>query len=663
MDFFTRRPRRLRTVVGGTAIGTLVLGALVVPALGSSASAARHRQPELGTRGVEIIQQDGYRFRDLDRNGRATPYEDWRLSPERRAADLVSRLSLEQKAGLLVHGTLATSGTAYNAATNTGFIADRHITTFITRLATEPAALAEQNNSVQAIAEAQPLGIPVVISTDPRNGFTTAAGQTVPRVGNTAFPDPIGMAAAGDPRLTRTYGDVVRREYRAVGIHEGLSPQADIATEPRWSRINGTFGSDPDDARKQVNAYVRGIQDGSRGLGTDSVAAVVKHWVGYGAQVNGYDSHYYYGRYAKLDQRSLDQHVVPFRGAFDADVAGVMPTYSILKDLVYRGRPVEQVGAGFNTFLLQDLLRGRHGFDGVIVSDWAIANDCPAACKANEGPTFFGPWGVGTPWGMEDATKLQRFAKAFNAGIDQMGGSDEPQYVVQAVQQGLLTERRVDQSARRVLEQKLRLGLFENPYVDPAEAARVNGNARFQAIGDAAQAKSLTLLTNRSRTLPASSRTVKKVYLSGVGAQAATDRGLQVVATPQEADLAIVGLSDPTGVGRDNHLDFRGTEADYQAFAAAAASGTPTVAVPNLVRPLVLTNVVDRADAVVADYGVSDEVLLETIFGDRSPGGRLPFELPTSMAQVEAQRPDLPDDVRRPLFEVGHGLRYARSHR
>jgi beta-glucosidase len=663
MDIFTRRPRRLRAAVSGTAVGALVLGALAVPALTSSASATRYRQPELGTRSVEIITHGGYRFRDLDRDGRLTPYEDWRLSPERRAADLVSRLSLEQKAGLLVHGTLATTGTAYNAATNTGFIADRHITTFITRLATEPSALAAQNNSVQEIAEAQPFGVPVVISTDPRNGFTTAAGQTVPRVGNTAFPDPIGMAAAGSRSLTRTYGDIIRREYRAVGIHEGLSPQADLATEPRWSRINGTFGSDPEDARGQVNAYVAGIQGGSDGLGRDSVAAVVKHWVGYGAQVGGYDSHYYYGRYAQLDQRSLDRHVVPFRGAFDADVAGVMPTYSILKDLVYRGRPVEQVGAGFNAFLLQDLLRGRHGFDGVIVSDWAIANDCPAACKANEGPTFFGPWGVGTPWGMEDATKLQRFAKAFTAGIDQMGGSDEPQYVVQAVQQGLLSERRVDRSARRVLEQKVRLGLFENPYVDPAAAAEVAGNARLQAVGDAAQAKSLTLLTNRGRTLPASPRRVKKVYLSGVGAQAATDRGLQVVATPQEADLAIVGLSDPTGVGRDNHLDFRGTETDYQAFAAAAASGTPTVAVPNLVRPLVLTNVVDRAAAVVADYGVSDEVLLETIFGERSPGGRLPFELPASMAQVEAQRPDLSDDVRRPLFEVGHGLRYAHRQR
>ncbi|MCW2839358.1 MAG: glycoside hydrolase family 3 domain protein [Aeromicrobium sp.] len=627
-------------------------------AAASPSVAGGHRQPALSTRDVPIIAVDGLRFRDLDRSGDLTPYEDWRLRPARRAADLTSRLSLEEKAGLMVHGTLATVAGAYDTAANTDLIGAQHISTFITRLSGAPATVAEQSNAIQSIAEQQPWGIPVVISSDPRNGFTVAQGQTVPRVGNTAFPDPIGMAAAHDIGLTRTFGDIVRREYRAVGIHEGLSPQADIATEPRWSRINGTFGSEPRLAKRQVNAYVRGVQAGSDGLDDDSVAAVVKHWVGYGAQGQGFDSHYFFGRYATFPGNSFAAHIIPFTGAFEADVAGVMPTYSILKDLVYRGVPVEQVGAGFNRFLLTDLLRGRYGFSGVIVSDWGITGDCPQACQDNRGPSFIGPWGVGMPWGLIDATKVERFARAINAGVDQLGGSNEPSFVVQAVGDGLITPARVDASARRVLTQKFELGLFENPYVDPAAAARVNGNERFQAVGDEAQAASLTLLTNRARTLPASERETTKVYLSGVSAEAATARGLEVAATPAEADLAVVRLRDPAGGPDRTDLNFTGSEADYGAFQAAADSGTPTVAVPNLSRPLVLTNVADRADAVLADYGVSDEVLLETIFGDRSPRGRLPMELPRSMAQVTAQAGDVPDDISSPLFDVGFGLSY-----
>jgi beta-glucosidase len=320
---------------------------------------------------------------------------------------------------------------------------------------------------------------------------------------------------------------------------------------------------------------------------------------------------------------------------------------------------VPQVGAGFNSYLLQDLLRGRYGFDGVITSDWAITGDCPQACRENRPPAFFiGPWGVGMPWGVEDLTVLQRFALAITAGVDQVGGSDEPSYVVQAVQQGLITEARVDESARRVLTQKFELGLFENPYVDPGAATEIAGNARFTELGDRAQAASLTLLTNRHRTLPARSHDVRTVYLSGVSPAVAEARGLTVTADPAAADLAIVRLSDPRA-GQDlTGLEWTGTEPDYVAFRTAVDAGVPTVAVPKLDRPLILTHVVDRAAAVLANYGVSDEVLLETVFGERRPGGRLPFELPSSMSAVEAQLSDVPDDSADPLFERGFGLSY-----
>ncbi|MFD0523866.1 glycoside hydrolase family 3 protein [Paractinoplanes durhamensis] len=619
----------------------------------SAAEAHGGRQPLLGSRGVPIIKAGHLKFRDLDRNGRLTPYEDWRLPAGRRAADLLSRMSLAQKAGLMVHGTLPVSGTGYDPAGVTQLAADRSITTFITRLAAAPDRVAAANNAVQEIAERQPLGIPVVVSTDPRNGFSVTAGQTVSRVGTTAMPDAIGIGAAGDPRLTRRLGDIIRQEYRAVGITEGLSPQADIATEPRWTRINGTFGADPRAARGQVEAYVEGLQ-GDDGLNPGSVATVTKHWVGYGAQANGYDSHYFYGRYAIFPGGRFAQHIVPFTGAFAADTAGIMPTYSILKDLA-----MPQVGAGFNPYLLKDLLRGRYGFDGVIVSDWGITGDCPQQCRDTRPPaSFIGPWGVGMPWGVEDLTVLQRFALSITAGVDQIGGSNEPSYVVRAVEAGLIARSRVDQAARRILEQKFRLGLFENPYADPQRAARIAGNAHFQAVGDQAQAQSLTLLTNKGNLLPVRGRQGTRVYAYGIAPEALQARGLTAVPDPATADLAIVRLSDPRGGTDLTDLNFTGTEPDYRAMQAAVAAGVPTVAVPKLDRPLILTNVADRARAVLANYGVSDEVLLATVFGDRRPGGRLPFELPSSPQAVSAQKADVPDDSANPLFERGAGLSY-----
>ncbi|WP_432506073.1 glycoside hydrolase family 3 protein [Kineococcus arenarius] len=657
-----RRPRRTPRALA--VLAGLVTTGLVTGAGASTAATPTSEAPAqavLSTRGAPLLDVDGLQFRDLDRDGALTPYEDWRLSAAERTEDLLGRMDLAQRAGLLVHGTLSTSGTTYNIAPAANDIANRHVSTFITRLSAEPAQIAEANNLVQLIAEQQPLGIPVLVSSDPRNGFSVTEGQTVARVGTTAIPDTTGMAAADDPELTRRLADVVRQEFRAMGIAELLGPQADLATEPRWSRINGTFGSDAETASEQVQAYVTGVQAGTDGLGTDSVATVTKHWAGYGAQANGYDSHYYYGRYATFPGGNFEEHLVPYDGAFAAGTSGIMPTYSILQDLVRDGQPVEQVGAGFNSYLLQDVLRGEKGFDGVILSDWGITGDCPQECQENRPPNrFVGPWGQGTPWGLEDSTVTERFAATLNAGVDQVGGTSASEEVVAAVDAGLLTEDRVAEAAGRVLLQKFQLGLFENPFVDPDEAERIAGNARFQRLGDAAQAKSLTLLSNTDDLLPVSERKVRTVYLSGVAAEAAAARGLEVTDDPARADLAVVRITDPESGPDLTGLEPTSEQADVQALEAAAA-GTPVVAVPQLDRPLVLTGVVETADAVLANYGVSDEVLLETLFGEREPGGTLPFELPSSEEAVSAQLSDVPDDSADPLFERGFGLSYEDS--
>ncbi|GAA1724728.1 glycoside hydrolase family 3 N-terminal domain-containing protein [Isoptericola hypogeus] len=666
MTTTSTRLRRIGTT--GLACAT-VMATLVATAPAGSAdrggpgsshgtSHGRQAQPHLESRSADIIRVGGLRFRDLDGNGRLTPYEDWRLDPADRAADLVSRLDLEQKAGQLVHGSLTGSGTYDRDAF--GALLDKHVTTYISRLSADAATLASEHDDLQAAAEAEEFGIPLKLSTDPRSGFSVTAGQTVASGDFSAFPDAIGVGAADSTGLTRAMGEVIRSEYRAVGFTEALSPQADIATEPRWTRINGTFGSTGELAKRHVGAYVEGLQGGDDGLDDDSVSTVVKHWAGYGAQVDGYDSHYYYGRFAAFPGDNFAEHLTPYEAAFDAGAGGIMPTYSILQNLTIDGKQVEQVGAGHSEDML-GLLRDGYGFDGVVTSDWGITGDCPQACKDNRPPSFFvGPWGAGMSWGVEDLTRAERFASAINAGVDIVGGDDHPEYVVQAVNDGILSEARVDEAATRVLAQKFELGLFEDPYVDPERADRVVGNRAHARLGEVVQARSLTLLENSGRTLPLTvgKRGARTVYLYGVAPEAAQKLGLRVVDDPADADVAVVRLADPRGGEDLTGLDFTGTEEDYQALVAAHEAGATTIASPQLSRPLILGNVLENADAVLANYGVSDDVLLRTVLGKAAPGGELPFELPSSMAEVEAQLEDVPDDTANPLFEAGFGLSY-----
>lgn len=306
----------------------LVVVGVVSPALAvaqSAGTAARTpAQPSLGTRGVPTVEQDGRRFRDLNRNGTLDPYEDWRLTPDARARDLVRRMTLEEKAGTMMHGTArsvgpmggAGVGTGYDTAASRALIDGAKVTSMITRLGGDPASLATENDALQEIAERTRFGIPVTISTDPRHHFQYVLGASVTAGQFSQWPEPLGFAALGDTGLVRRFGDVARQEYRAVGIHMALSPQADLATEPRWSRINGTFGEDAELAGALVRAYVEGFQHGTAGVDRVGVATVVKHWVGYGAAKRGYDSHNAYGRVATFPGQNLAYHVRPFLGAF-----------------------------------------------------------------------------------------------------------------------------------------------------------------------------------------------------------------------------------------------------------------------------------------------------------------------------------------------------------
>lgn len=627
-------------------------------------------QAVLGQRSAPLLTDGGFQFKDLNRNGRLDVYEDWRQPADARAADLVAQMTLAEKAGAMMHGTLPTTDTGYDLAAYGTLVNDTAVNSFITRLSLPAQAMAEASNQLQEVAEASRLGIPISISTDPRHHFQYTAGASVESGSFSKWPETLGLAAIGDDALVHRFGDIARQEYRAVGITLALSPQADLATEPRWARINGTFGEDADLTSRMVQAYVEGFQNGSTGIGRDSVVAVVKHWVGYGAAKDGWDSHNVYGKYMTFPGNNFAYHLKAFDGAFAARAGSVMPTYSVAAEpLTYDGITFEAVAAGFNKQMLTDLLRTKKGFQGVVLSDWLIMNDCVDECLTGA-PDGVSPWAfigkLGMPWGVEQLTKQQRYVKAVLAGMDQFGGVTETEYLITAVTQGDLTEARLAESVRRIMLQKFQQGLFENPYVDAAAAAATVGQAAFVAAGREAQRRSLVLLENKDAVLPLAA-SVKKVYLYGIDAAAATARGFTVVDRPEDADVALMRVSAPYqqphanfvfgSLQHEGSLAYEDGNADYEAIKATSAL-VPTIVTVYLDRPAILTNVRDKVAGLLGNFGVDDTALFDVLTGQAAPEGKLPFELPSSMAEVEAQQSDVPYDTANPLYRVFHGLTY-----
>ena len=626
--------------------------------------------PTLESRTIPIIEADGITFRDLDRNGALTPYEDWRLSAGDRAADLVGRLTLEEKAGLMIVASLPGNApfgqpaTGYDIAALSEAMGKTHATHFISRLATGNRALAEANNAAQEAAEAHRLGIPAVIMTDPRHGYTELAGASVAGGQFSQWPNGVGLGALDDPDFARDYGELVRDDLRAVGFAMLLGPQIDVASEPRWPRNFDTLGEDPEVSARVAKALVEGLQGGTAGIAPGGVASVIKHFAGYSASSTGFDAHNYYGRMAKLNITEWQQAIIPFVGALEAKPAGVMPAYSIIEELELRGAPLEQVGVGYNKVILTDILRDQLHFKGVILSDWAITNDCSEKCvngaPAGEAPSFAD---VSTGWGVQELTRPQRFAKALDAGMDQFGGVEDPAPILEAVSAGLVTEERIDASVRRILEQSFALGLFEDPYVDPAAAEAEVGTAEERARGREAMGLSMVMLENDgSLPVQAGARAV----LFGVSDEAARAAGLVPVSDPAEADLAILRTRSPSellhpgwvfgAMHQEGSLAFPQDHPALQ-FMASLPEGLPLVADVQLDRAAILTPFKPRANVLIASFGASDEALMDVLEGAVVARGKLPFELPVSMEAVEAQRPGAPADSAAPLYALGYSFK------
>ena len=707
---------------------------------------------------VPILSVDGYAFKDFLRTGVLVPYEDWRLSSEERAKDLAGRLSIEDIAGLMLYsahqliparGPLAAvfggsyGGQSYEESgaapwdltdQQKEFIVKdkvRHV--LIMKLESTEAA-ARWNNKLQALAEGVGFGIPANNSSDPRHG----AGSTAEYMGVTGEPiskwaNGIGLSAAFDPESVREFGEIGSAEYRALGITTALSPQIDLATEPRWMRFADTFGEHTQMTIDMTKAYCDGFQttQGSKdGWGKDSVNTMVKHFPGGGMGEGGRDAHYAYGKYAVYPGGNFEEHLKPFtEGAFSlpgktGKASAVMPYYTISYDVDQKNG--ENVGNSYNKYLIGDLLREQLGYDGVVCTDWGITHDMG---KTEE--EF-----AGKCWGVETLTEAECHMKALEAGVDQFGGNNDAGPVLEAYR--MLCEKygeeaaqaRFRRSAYRLLLNIFRTGLFENPYLDLKTSLATVGCPEFVEKGYRSQLRSITLLKNRGNTLPL--QTGIKLYVPDRFVRSYLDfmshptpahtivpagkknlaASFTLVDTPEEADAAVCFVESPISIGYDPEDRKQGGSGyapitlqyrPYQAVNArehSIAGGDPleesadrgyrgkwntaaneadldiiidtkkgmgekpVVTVVTLKNPMVMAELEPYTDALLVEYGVTPQAVVDVLTGAFTPEGLLPVQIPADMDTVERQQEDVAFDMacyrdsEGHIYDFGFGLNF-----
>lgn len=651
----------MRALLGGVLAALLAIGCKAQAPLPPKPTTA---QRAIGARRKPVLLQDGLRFKDANGNGHVDAYEDWRKPTAARVDDLVARMSTRQKAGLMVHASLqgftgpngelltaVRAGNAppdpYNApedaqdAPSPAQLVDRDVRWILVRPGEEdtPRAQAHAANLLQELGEASPLGIPVVLSTDPRHfprrGFTARPGVKMP----SAWPTALAFGALREPGRAQELGDVMRQELRATGIRVLLGPMADIASEPRWARLASTFGEDPRTVAELTASFVRGVQgppraggeDTGPALGATSVMAVTKHFPGHGPVKDGLDPHTFEGRFQTYPAGQLEGHLAPFRAAMAARTGGIMLGYAIPEG-------IDDVGMGFSRKIVGELLRERLGYQGIVMTDWVRM----------------------MPWGLEKATQRERQRRAIDAGADQVGGENDPRHLVALAEAGTLPPARIDASARRLLGAMFDLGLFEDPYVDEAEAEQVVGAARFQDLGRRAQAESVVVLDACKQPLPAPRG--KRIFAPRVDAAVVARFGVPA-ASPRDADLVVYRMDTPYKLTslpggrkvREGSLDYADATnaAELEELRKLAGSGVPVIVAVRLDRPAVLTPIPPLASALVVELGADDGALFAALFGDVVPRGRLPVALPRDIASVLAQKPDAWNDLVNPLFPLG----------
>ncbi|MEH7274217.1 glycoside hydrolase family 3 protein [Neobacillus vireti] len=608
-------------------------------------------QPEIEAAKKVVLKVDGKQFRDLDGDKSLDTYEDWRLPVEQRVADLVSKMTLAEKAGLMLintHTPLANPVDGRYVKADDSMIVGKNMRYVIFRQTPTVDVIAKYTNQLQELGEASRLGIPVVVTSNPRNHASTDYTNIAASEGQHSFwPGPLGFAAAGDTEAVKEFSEIAAQEWRAAGIRKVYGYTADIATDPLWARIEDTFGEDPKVASNMIYNVIKGFQGDE--LGKDSVAITVKHFPGGGARDNGLDPHFVEGKFNPYPTEGslLEYHIPPFEAAIAANVSSIMPYYAYpSNDSADQGLPwysedqqFEEVGFALNKSILTDFLRGQLGFKGYVNSDTgAVGNNA---------------------WGAENLTAVQKMAKAINAGTDIISGSSDPTLITKAVEQGYLTEDEINKSVTLLLTEIMNLGLFEDPYVDPQNALDVVAKPESQQLADEAHRKSIVLLRNDKNLLPLKDAKLKdvKLYVEMFpgGTDGASTKGLIETIKKHDPSVTITNnLAEATHayvyvkpvqsnwdnnpritVGPETGITNVDRIIDIQ-------KAVPTITAVNMTNPWVLDEIEPNAAALIGTFGTKAEAIVDVIRGEFNPIGKLPFALPASMTAVDNEVGDVP---------------------
>ena len=669
---------------------------LAIVGISQKSTVNKKPQPFLGYKTVQILNLEGFQFKDLNKNGKLDKYEDWRLSNDARAKDLLTKMSVEDKVGFMLISTsrLKSERSAQiNAETDntikpssdlneedqvsttnifnrkplvvpmmssvgaTKGITKFHLRHFIFRANVNARLTAEWTNKLQALAETDGLGIPVIIASNPRNHITKDASIGL-SVGATTFsnwPGELGLSAMRDLKLVREFANIARQEWAAVGLRKGYMYMADLSTEPRWQRIEGTFGENAEWVAKMITEVVLGFQ-GTK-LSSSSVAMTTKHFPGGGAGVGGQDPHFDWGKFEHFPGNMFQNNLIPFKAAIKAGTSAIMPYYSIPKDTKY-----QQVAYAYNKQVIHDLLRDSLGFKGIINSD--------------TGPIDMMPWGV------EDITIVERYKKALEAGVNLFSGTGDPSKLLETVKSGAVDMKLVDNSVYRLLMEKFELGLFENPYVDEAAAEKIVGNIKFQASANLAMRKSIVLLRNEIQSLPLKPKT--KIYFESYfqrrGAASPSvvyqpkinNYNVEFVKTPEEADYVLLWLTPGSkslfqSDGSPIYLSMSKNAVDVK-YVNTLTAQKPTILVINYTNPWVIDEIynsqtIKNIKGVIATFGTTNEALLDVVLGKFNPTGKMPFTTPISESAVGKQLSDVPGYLKGKdyaLFKFDEGISYKK---
>ncbi len=575
-----RRKPAVLSLTGIAVAIPLLLGSGTTTATAAPGDGAQ--QPTLAARVKEIIVHEGLTFKDLNDNGTVDPYEDWRLPVKDRVANLVGQMNIEEKAGLMLIQTLNSGceGSVVDPATD--YIENQYMHRFIFRNVVDstatacgatgtpkvtPAQAAAFTNGVQEMTEATRLGIPTLFKSNARNhidpdarvGINESAGAF------SAFPKEAGIASAalgddGYMGVVEDFAAVMGDEWASIGLRGMYGYMADLSTDPRWYRVHETFTEDADlgtDIMGQLVETLQGTSVGNTALTPETdVALTMKHFPGGGPQELGLDPHYAHGKTQVYPGDGFEYSLQPFKAAIDRGVSSIMPYYGAPMNVTFNGHTFPETGFAFSDDIVNGLLRDQLGFQGYVNSDTGIIND--------------------RAWGLEDATVPERVAAAINGGTDTLSGFNTVQTILDLHADQLLSQERIDLAAERLLTPLFQLGLFENPYVDPAVATQTIGSDAHRAVAQAVQRKSVVLLQN-SGVLPLESGSTAFVLGAFDEAQVAEagftviDGNAAGVEAAAGADVAVINVTAATnnavtGAYRSNFDDTGWFNPDTGAF-------------------------------------------------------------------------------------------------